>query len=97
MPDEHQECSEIALSSCHGSAGSSPASGKARAIQIWIAVLSVIVSPSTARSGTLCLGLIAMKSADMCCWRPRLSGLTSNSAPASVRVIQGASAQVVGA
>ena len=57
MPDEHHDMTEIALSSCHGSAGSSFACGKLRAMKSWMAVLSVSGSPSTSSSGTLCLGL----------------------------------------
>ena len=87
MPEEHHECSEIAFSSCQGSAGSSFACGKWRAIQIWIAVLSLKICPSTTSSGTLCLGLSFRYSGEFCCPLRKLSGRTSNFAFASVSVM----------
>ena len=86
MPDAHQASSEIACNSCIGSAGSSFAAGKCRAIQIWIATFSVSGSPSITSTGTLCLGLRRKYSGVMCCDLRKLRGCTSNGAPASVNV-----------
>jgi len=57
MPEAHHDISEIAFNSCQGSAGISLACGKVRAIQSWIAALSLSTWPSTTSSGTLCFGL----------------------------------------
>jgi hypothetical protein len=86
MPEAHHANSEIACSSCIGSAGSSFAAGKLRAIQIWIATFSVSGAPSITKTGTLCFGLICRYSAVVCCERRKSSGRTSNDAPASVSV-----------
>ena len=67
MPPEHQDIKESACNSSHGSAGSNCAAGKVRAIQAWIATLSLRIFPSTISSGTLCLGLIRRYS-DEFCW-----------------------------
>ena len=61
------------------------AAGKARAIQIWMATFSVSGSPSITSTGTLCLGLTRKYSGVMCCDLRKLSGRTSNAAPASVK------------
>ena len=66
MPPEHHDINEMACNSCHGSAGSNFACGKERAIQIWIAMLSLRTFPSTTRSGTLCFGLIFKYSGEVC-------------------------------
>ena len=86
IPDAHHDISEIAFNSCQGSDGSSLACGKVRAIQICIATFSLSVWPSITSSGTLCLGLIFMYSADLCWSFRMLSGRTSNFAFASVSV-----------
>ena len=87
MPPEHHDISEIACSSCHGSAGSSFACGNVRAIQVWIAMLSLRIFPSTISSGTLCFGLIFRYSGELCWPLRKLSGRTSNLALASVSVM----------
>lgn len=87
MPPEHHDIKETACSSRHGSAGSSLACGKVRAIQIWIATLSLKNFPSTVRSGTLCFGLIFKYSGEVCSPFLKFSGRTSNFAPASVSVM----------
>jgi hypothetical protein len=87
MPPEHHDINEIACNSCQGSAGSNFACGKVRAIQVWIATLSLRILPSTISSGTLCLGLIFRYSGELCWPFLKLSGRTSNFAPASVSVM----------
>ena len=74
MPPEHHDINEIACSSCHGSAGSNLAPGKVRAIQIWMAMLSLRTFPSTMRSGTLCFGLVLRYSGEVCSPFLKLSG-----------------------
>src|SRR5436305_14889530 len=97
MPEAHHDNNDIACTSCIGSAGSSFAAGKLRAIQIWIATFSVRGSPSITSTGTLCLGLTRKYSADLCCDLRKFSGRTSNIALASVRVTYGTSEQAFGA
>jgi hypothetical protein len=86
MPAAHQASSDIACNSSIGSAGNSLAAGKCLAIQIWIATFSVSGAPSITSTGTLCLGLSRRYSGVMCCDLRKLSGCTSNGAPASVKV-----------
>jgi hypothetical protein len=86
MPDEHHDRIEIALSSRHGSDGSSLACGKFRAIHIWMAGLSVSGSPSIMSNGTLCFGLSRRYAGNRCSFLRKLSGFTSNEAFASVSV-----------
>jgi hypothetical protein len=97
MPEAHQESSEFARTSSIGSAGSSRTAGNRREIHNWIATFSVNGWPSMTSVGTLCLGFSRRYSAARFSPLRKLSGRTSNSAPASVSVTYGTSAQVIGA
>ena len=97
MPEANQLISEMAFTSFIGSAGRSFAAGKVRDIQTAIATFSVRGSPSITSTGTLCLGLTFRYSGLMCWPLPMFSGSTSNSAPASVRLMYGTIEQAIGA